>query len=273
MEEDWKDSDADRLAWLALVSILRACSPAGTAPWQYVLPNKSKARVAEPIAAYQAQVAMMAGDMRAMPDQVAPATLLKGDARRPVSVRDDSVDLVITSPPYPNNYDYADATRIELTFLGEVEKWSDLQASIRCHLLRSCSQHMTRYDPEEGLSAPETQVIRKDLERVWGELAAAKEQHGGRKAYDLMIVAYFHDLARAWRSLRRVCRPGSTAIFIVGDSAPYGIHIPVERMLGELALAAGFSSWSFEKIRDRNLKWKNRKHRVPLQEGLLRVEG
>ena len=43
--------------------------------------------------------------------------------------------------------------------------------------------------------------------------------------------------------------------------------------LGKLAVAAGFRSYRFEKIRDRNTKWKNRKHRVPLCEGRLWVEG
>lgn len=55
------------------------------------------------------------------------------------------------------------------------------------------------------------------------------------------------------------------------DSAPYGIYIPVDRWLGELAMAAGFKSYDYTKLRDRNTKWKNRKHRVPLQEGILWV--
>jgi hypothetical protein len=42
--------------------------------------------------------------------------------------------------------------------------------------------------------------------------------------------------------------------------------------LGELAVAAGFATWSFEKVRDRNVKWRNRKHRVPLHEGRLTVQ-
>ena len=29
----------------------------------------------------------------------------------------------------------------------------------------------------------------------------------------------------------------------------------------------------FEKTRDRNIKWKNRKHRVPLKEGRLWIRG
>ena len=62
--------------------------------------------------------------------------------------------------------------------------------------------------------------------------------------------------------------------FVVGDSAPYGIYVPVDKWLGELALSAGFNKYNFEKLRDRNTKWKNRKHRVPTaHEGRLWING
>jgi hypothetical protein len=43
--------------------------------------------------------------------------------------------------------------------------------------------------------------------------------------------------------------------------------------MGKLASSAGFKSFEFEKIRNRNVKWKNRKHDVPLCEGFLWVYG
>jgi hypothetical protein len=273
VEAEQEGDDLDGLVWLALVAILRACSPVGTAQWQYVLPNKSKAKAAAPTVAFAAQVRMMAADMRDMPQNVAPSAVFPEDARVAASIPDDAIDLVVTSPPYPNNYDYADATRIEMTFLGEIERWGDLQGTVRKHLVRSCSQHMVRYDPEEALCVSEVAPIRDELHAVYEQLTAERDLHGGRKAYNAMIAAYFHDLARTWVTLRRVCRPGARALFIVGDSAPYAVHVPVERWLGELALGAGFHEWSFEKLRDRNVKWKNRKHRVPLHEGLLTVYG
>ncbi len=272
VEAEQRGDRIDGLVWLALLAILRVCSPVGTANWQYVLPNKSKSRVSEPTAAFLHQIRTMAADMRDMPRPQASATLVRDDARVASTVQDDSIDLVVTSPPYPNNYDYADATRIEMTFLGEIESWGDLQAAVRTHLVRSCSQHMSGYCAEQALEAPELSPIRGELELVYQRLTLEREQHGGRKAYNAMVVAYFHDLAHVWLALRRVCRRGARALFIVGDSAPYAVHVPVERWLGELAVAAGFSSWSFEKLRDRNVKWKNRKHRVPLHEGLLAIE-
>jgi hypothetical protein len=154
-----------------------------------------------------------------------------------------------------------------------IERWGELQGAVRAHLVRSCSQHMAGDDAAEALEAPELEPIRVELHAVHRRLAAEREHHGGRKAYHAMVAAYFHDLARTWSAMRRVCRPGATAHVVVGDSAPYGVHVPVERWLGELALGAGFASWEFAKLRDRNTKWRNRKHRVPLHEGILTVRG
>ena len=182
--------------------------------------------------------------------------------------------MVVTSPPYPNNYDYADATRLEMTFWNELKGWGDLQSVVRHKLIRSCSQHSAaeKLQLDELLSEPSVIPIREELTAVCRQLEAIRLTKGGKKTYHTMIAAYFVDLAKTWHSLRRLCADGGRVCFVVGDSAPYGIHVPVERWLGELAIAAGFRSWAFEKIRDRNIKWKNRKHRVPLVEGNLWVE-
>lgn len=268
------NSPTDQLLWLGLVAILRSCSHAGTAQWQYVLPNKTKVRTADPTEAFRAQIQMMAQDMADMQSigPVPEARVLDEDARQCSSIPDAWATAVITSPPYPNNYDYADATRIEMTFLGEIQGWGDLQETVRRNLVHSCSQHMSGYRPEEVLESDLLAPIRSELVPVFERLSEVRLTKGGRKAYHSMVVAYFHDLAQTWQALRRVTADRATVCFVVGDSAPYAVHVPVERWLGDLALAAGFKSFTFEKIRDRNVKWKNRKHRVPLHEGRLWVE-
>jgi hypothetical protein len=269
-----RDDNLDALLWLAFVAIVRPVSHVGTAQWQYVLPNKrSRARGVR--ASFQQQIDVMATDMSwrqlECPSPV-KADYSVADARCSESFPERWATHVICSPPYANNYDYADATRLEQTVLGEVESWGDLKA-VRSSLLRSCSQHMVKYDPSEAFEDPILQPILSELQSTYAELAEAKGQHAGKKAYHHMIVAYFHDLAHVWTGLRKACVNDAKVCFVIGDSAPYGIYVPVERWLGELALAAGFKSWRFEKVRDRNLKWKNRKHRVPLHEGRLWVEG
>lgn len=265
--------EIDELLWLAMVSIIRACSPAGTAQWQYVLPNATKSRVAEPVSAYAKRVEIFADDMRAMAQfRDAPVgRILTADARTLDGIADDAADLVVTSPPYANNFDYADATRLEQSFLDEVNGWGDL-APLRKSLLKSATQHMGGWDPSEALDSPLLEPIRTELLDVYKALNEVKDSKGGKKRYDLMIAGYFYDSAQVWQALRRTTRTGGKVCFVVGDSAPYGVHVPVERWLAELAQAAGFGEWSFEKLRDRNVKWKNRKHDHPLHEGRLWIE-
>ena len=270
------NSESSRLVWLTLVSVLRSTSHVGTANWQYLLPARRKARVREPFAAFGEMMRTMHADMSSTNGLSGPrATFNLDDARLCATVPVDSFNLVMTSPPYPNNYDYADATRLELTFFGEVRGWGDLQANVRRRLLRSCTQHVpdSAVDLKGVLARPELDPIRDELQPVCGELGQVRLTRGGKKTYHNMIGCYFLDLARVWLALRRVCRSPSKVCFVVGDSAPYGVYVPAIEWLGKLAVAAGFESFTFEKTRDRNTKWKNRKHRVPLCEGRLWVEG
>jgi hypothetical protein len=270
-------SPLSELTWLTLASTLRECSPVGTAQWQYVLPNKSKAKAVDPYQAFEIKVYLISSDMAKRQTQnLGPrAVLHREDARECSSVPDGWADLVVTSPPYTNNYDYADATRLEMSFFGEVRGWGDLQEAVRKYLVRSCTQHVSKLIEQTYniLRDPLLDPIREELAQTCQCLEAEREKHGGKKPYHTMIAAYFHDMAKGWAALRRATRKGSLVCFVVGDSAPYGIYVPVDRWLGQLAVAAGFKSYAFEKTRDRNVKWKNRKHRVPLHEGRLWIEG
>ena len=270
------DTPASELTWLTLVAILRPVSHAGTAPWQYVLPRKAKKAPLEPLTAFDQMTRTVYADMQAVGTRTGPpATYLRADARTCDGVPDACADLIVTSPPYANNFDYADATRLEMCFLREIDSWRDLQQTVRDRLVRSCSQHVPEkaVDLNAALASPELRPIRAEITKVCRELDAVRQQKGGKKTYHLMVACYFLDMARVWQALRRVCKRPSRACFVVGDSAPYGVHVPVVEWLGALAQAAGFRSFAFEKTRDRNVKWKNRKHRVPLCEGRLWVEG
>ena len=269
-------SPAAELAWLTLVGILRRVSHAGTAQWQYVLPSKTKKRPLKPVLAFHALSRTIYNDMVLSNELIGPhARFIEGDARSCRGVPEGFATLVITSPPYPNNYDYADATRLEMSFLGEIASWRELHESVRKYLLRSCTQHVPEntVNLDSVLSRNELGPIQSELTRVCQELAEVRLTKGGKKTYHLMVSCYFLDLAQAWFALRRVCASRCKICFVIGDSAPYGVYVPVIDWLSQLALAAGFKGCRFERTRDRNVKWKNRKHRVPLCEGHLWVDG
>lgn len=270
------DSESSLLVWMTLVSILRITSHVGTANWQYLLPRQRKSSVKQPFDAFEAMVNVIYSDMCVMNGLPGPrAKFDLGDARSCHTVPDDVVTLVVTSPPYANNYDYADATRLELMFFGEIDGWGDLQSHIRRHLIRSCTQHVPdrSVDLPGVLASPELASIRDEIQPVCEQLSLIRLSRGGKKTYHNMVACYFLDIAQVWLALRRVCKSPSDVCFVVGDSAPYGVYVPTMDWLGKLAMAAGFQSFTFTKTRDRNIKWKNRKHRVPLCEGQLWIKG
>ncbi len=268
-------SKESELIWLAITSILRITSPVGTAQWQYILPKKNKKVVSNPYKAFENQVYTMYYDIKFFQRKYKypKSRIIQGDARNLKELQENTVDIVITSPPYANNYDYADATRFEMSFWNEIANWGDLHDTVRKYLIRSSSQHVSKdkLKLDELLSNPVLQPIIDELSNVCEILAKERLLHGGKKHYHTMIAAYFSDLGKIWKELAKVCKKGAKVCFVIGDSAPYGIYVPVEKWLGELAIAAGFHQYKFEKIRDRNIKWKNRKHRVPLKEGFLWV--
>ncbi len=216
---------------------------------------------------------MFMADMKIFQNQAGAsrATLTRGDAREIHTHTADSFDLLLTSPPYPNNYDYADATRLEMTYWEEVASWGDLHEAVRKHLVRSSSQHTAKdkLKLEELLAAPILEPIRDDLAAVCNELAEVRETKGGKKTYHTMVAAYFKDMAEVLQSARGVMAAGGSMCFVIGDSAPYGVYVPADIWFSRLAESVGFKGTRFEKIRDRNTKWKNRKHTVPLNEGRL----
>ncbi len=282
LKQAWLNEDQDEdirdFTWFVVTSILRACSPVGTAQWQYIQPSKTKAKVSDPYIAFEQKVNDMYLDMKRLQNRhqkVTKSIVYNEDARKIQSIPPQWGDLVITSPPYANNYDYADATRLEMMFWGDISGWSDLQDNVRKHLVRACTQHVSKLNGEinEILANKRLDPIKNELFEIFETLKEERLNHGGKKNYHLMIAAYFNDLADVFHSLRKATRDGCLMCFVIGDSAPYGIYVPVDRWLGELAVSAGFKSYTFEKLRDRNIKWKNRKHSVPLKEGRLWING
>ncbi|GHV96124.1 hypothetical protein AGMMS50293_24440 [Spirochaetia bacterium] len=271
------DSIESEIIWLTITSILRISSFAGTAQWQYVLPNKTKKTVLKPKDAFNQKLTEIISDIQLFNKNNinSLASIINHDARENLQNYENAFDILITSPPYPNNYDYADATRLEMVFWEEIKGWSDLQGKVRQNLIHSCSQHSAaeKLNLDTILKNTILLPIHDELTDVCKELEKVRLEHGGKKTYHTMIAAYYSDLAQVFIALRQVMKDESIICFVIGDSAPYGVYAPADEWLGKLALAAGFKSWSFEKTRDRNIKWKNRKHTVPLKEGRLWIRG
>jgi DNA modification methylase len=215
----------------------------------------------------------MLNDLMSVHDKAdVPANLVNGDARSINHIHDGDIDLAITSPPYLNNFDYADSTRLELYFLGWAKTWDDITKSVRNKLIISATTQILRND-EERYELPNdmNRKIREQILEKVEKLRKLRLEHGGKKSYDFMVMGYFSDMYFNLKEIFRVLDKPSKYIMVLGDSAPYGVYVPTDTLLGDIAVSIGFSKYSIIKLRDRNIKWDNRKHKVPLKEVVLEI--
>ncbi|MGH9602704.1 MAG: DNA methyltransferase, partial [Terriglobales bacterium] len=84
----------------------------------------------------------------------------QGDARCPMnSIRPDSVDVIVTSPPYPNEKDYTRTTRLESVLLGFVQTKHDLR-TLKQALLRSNTRVVFKGDRDDLFVAGHREIQR-----------------------------------------------------------------------------------------------------------------
>ena len=112
------------------------------------------------------------------------------------------------------------------------------------------------------------------LSKAVSELGELRKVKGGKKSYDLMVVGYFNDIFQIIGECFRVLKPNTKALFVLGDSAPYGVHIPTDRLIGEIACCIGFDNFTIEILRKRGDKWKvnPQRHNVALRESIVILE-
>jgi DNA modification methylase len=273
-------------AKLGLTNLLRAVADVATG-WPYIAPKKekngSKTKVNSSlnvVEAFRRQLYQMHGDLQAIRHTSCPtgrAVLIKGDSRQyQECIETSSVDLAFTSPPYLNNYDYADRTRLETYFWGEAATWGDITRKVRSRLIMSATTQINRkeFDESSLLSADLCNLaphVAEELNPKIKKLSNLRLTKGGKKSYDIMVAGYFNDMLQVIRETFRVLKQGSSFVLILGDSAPYGVYIPTDTYLGELGKAVGFKSYTVEELRTRGGKWKDnpQRHSVALKECIL----
>lgn len=264
----------------ALICVLRDVSIAATG-WPYIAPKKIKITSLSKkgwITFYNRTLKMFGDLMSIRNGACAVKTthlILCGDCRDTTqTIASESANYTITSPPYLNNFDYADRTRLEMYFMGDAKNWGEISDKIRSKLMTSATTQISRNDPryeflpEFKKQCPEVYEFLDDVVRQLSELRNTK---GGKKSYDLLTIGYFNDIYRVLKDNFRILRDGSKALYILGDSAPYGVHIPTDELIGKIGVAVGFKKYRIQVLRARGDKWKNnpQRHNVTLKESVV----
>ena len=150
----------------------------------------------------------------------------------------ESVDLLVTSPPYLNNYHYNRNTRPHLYWLGFCAAPGDLK---RLENLNFGTYWQNARDEERIDLDPSIDdgAIEEVLDRVRRQ-NPEKGVYGGN-GWANYAARYFNDCARFLDGAAWCLRPGATALVVIGNSILQGVPIPTDRFLAAIAKSRGFA--------------------------------
>jgi hypothetical protein len=212
-------------------------------------PRKLDAAVIEP---WLRGVRIMSEDLRILRmTSFATAEAIHADSRQTEDLLPpNSVDAVITSPPYPNEKDYTRTTRLESVVLGFFHNLADLRA-LKKTMVRSNTRGIYRGDDDDEWAArfPEIQKIAESIEQRRLDLGKTS---GFERMYPRVTRLYFGGMARHLADLRKVLRPGAQLAYVVGDQASYlQVMIRTGTILAHVAQTLGYELIGIDLFRTR----------------------
>jgi len=198
------------------------------------------------------QVKKMAEDIKNINvTQRANVNLINGDSRDIIEqLPANSVNAVITSPPYPNEKDYTRTTRLETVLLGFINNKLELQR-LKKTLVRSNTRGVYKNDNDD-LWIANNKKINEIADKIEKKRIELNKTSGFEKMYPRVTKLYFGGMAKHLENISRVLTPGAQLAYVVGDQASYlRVIIKTGELLAEIAESLGYEVTDLELFRTR----------------------
>jgi DNA modification methylase len=191
-----------------------------------------------------------------------------GDARQLSKyLKNNSVDFMITSPPYPGDHEYTKHSKLELMFNGFAHSL-DTFREIKQRMLRGSTTNIYKND-NEGEAIRDIKSISRIVEEIDKRLKEDKATSGFEKLYTKLIWEYFGGMYKVFQEAQKVLKPGGKFSLLVSDSHAFKmVHIETAELLKDVAEKAGFSDCHIE-------LWQYKistSHKYKLLENILTIE-
>ncbi|MEM3364456.1 MAG: hypothetical protein QXS93_03030 [Candidatus Micrarchaeia archaeon] len=180
-----------------------------------IIENK---RAGDAKALFRKKVKMMLRDLRGYGVVYDEPNIEVGSAKH-LNLQDNSVNGIITSPPYLNNVDYTKVYGMELSLLGKEHSVKDIRQNMVRSFIGRNGSHM-----------------KMEADYVYEKLAA----HIGTPPP--VAYAYFTDMLKVIEECHRVMRSGAVCAMVVGNTVLQRINIECDTILAEMAEDFGMES-------------------------------
>ena len=144
------------------------------------------------------------------------------------------IDLVVTSPPYLNNYHYPRNTRPQLHWLG-LTAGSGYKGAREDESFGKFWQTVRALEPVKlGFAMPD---LKKTIELI-GAANNEKREYGG-PGWANYVATYFNDAHRFCGVLTKLLRRNGRAIIVLGNSIIQGVEVKTDQAFGRIAELCG----------------------------------
>jgi DNA modification methylase len=181
-----------------------------------------------------------------------------GDVRKNIKcIPNNTIDLVITSPPYLNSRDYTDIYMVELWMLDLVESYESIR-ELRKSTLRSHVQIK-----HGAIDILEIEELQDCLRKISGKKELWNEEIPN------MIKGYFVDMNTLFEELQKKMRKGKKIFFNVANSAYYGVEVKVDEIVCKIAERHGFIINEIREARQLNPSSQQKEQIKSLRESVI----
>ncbi|GHJ57007.1 hypothetical protein Nm8I071_63140 [Nonomuraea sp. TT08I-71] len=246
--------------------------------WPYQNPGmQRKPRHSDPFSRFVRRLEWMTEDLQNWDWAASQQThaVVAGDSTQRSSwetIAPASAAGCVSSPPYLNNFDYADATRLELYFWGEVKTWAEMCSVVRAGMVTATTQQSSVVGAKSAADfLARHGRVAEEVKELVAKLRDQRMLRPRGKEYDRVVPEYFASMSQVLANLSLALAAKSRAVWLVGDSAPYGVYIDTPGIIGKLAREHGFRVEQDVKLRKRGQRWSGNaaRHNLELSERLI----
>lgn len=159
-----------------------------------------------------------------------------------------SVDLLLTSPPYLNNYHYVRNTRPQMYWLDFARSPSDLRALEETNFGKFWQ--VVREQAPIGLDfeMPEIDTKLAQIRKIRGDKAAYSGVGWANYA-----ATYYNDTHRFLEIVAKLLKPGGAAVIVVGNSLLQGVELKIEEHFGAIGEMHGLTCEDIHIVREKRV--------------------
>ena len=150
-----------------------------------------------------------------------------------------SVDLIITSPPYLNNYHYNRNTRPQIFWLGFANGPGDFKPLEENNFGNFWQTVRGREKIDPIFDVPEIDLIEKMVQIR--KINPEKGVYGG-SGWANYAMSYFNDCYKFSKGIDYTLKKGGTALVVIGNSILQGVTIPTDEYFAKIAETVGLET-------------------------------